>query len=174
MSWARQKGDFGRIIWAPGPCALLDRRMSAARHLWAKWAKCLAVCVHGHARAASTSCAAVAVSHTPRPATFSPSLPPLCLRRFRRSRPPVCRHLRRRNVRTAWPPGCYQRVLFSTSPSTLPSSEPATRGTSGHTSTLHHCHGALAFLTRTALGHLAHSACHRFIDGAFQDVVCTA
>jgi len=45
---------------------------------------------------------------------------------------------------------------------------------SGHTCTFHHCHGGLAFLTRTTLAHLAHTACHCFIDGAGQDVVCTA
>jgi len=44
---------------------------------------------------------------------------------------------------------------------------------------LHHCHGGLAFLTRTTLAHLAHSACHLFIygaghSGAGHDVVFTA
>jgi len=38
---------------------------------------------------------------------------------------------------------------------------------------LHHCHGGLAFLTRTSLTHLSHSACHFFIDDAGHDVVCT-
>ena len=148
--------------------------MGAARHLWAKWAKRWVVCAHGQARAASTSRVAAALSHTPRPATLSPLLPPLCLRRLPRSRPPLWRQLCRRVLRTAWPPGCYQRVLFPTFPSTLPSSERATRGPSGHTSTLHHCHGGLAFLIRTTLAHLAHSACHFFIDGTGHDVVCTA
>jgi len=124
------------------------------------------VCADGRAHTASTVCSAATVSHPPRPATLSPSLVRLWLPSCRRSPPPLWCQLRRMVLRTAWLPGCYQRVLFPTFPSTLPSIDRATRGASKRTSTLHHCHGGLAFLTQKTLAHVSDTVCHLFIHAA--------